>query len=141
MRARKRYVAELLFPDYSLPKAEYYAAKVAGPRRRFELAPREVTGQGPCPGEAHLPEVAGRIDNCGICAPLWGWVDTYAPPTVAQCRHFAVPCSWIPFDDKDTRRAFEAAEREGRIRQLHVEEVRPWGVSSFFAWVAAPRPA
>lgn len=24
-----------------------------------------------CTGEAHLPEVAGCIDNCGICAPFW----------------------------------------------------------------------
>lgn len=27
-----------------------------------------------CPGEAHLPEVAGNIDHCSVCAPNWGWV-------------------------------------------------------------------
>lgn len=26
-----------------------------------------------CNGEAHLPEVAGNIDNCMVCAPRWGW--------------------------------------------------------------------
>lgn len=26
----------------------------------------------PCPGEAHDPGVGGMIDNCSICAPLWG---------------------------------------------------------------------
>ncbi len=30
----------------------------------------------PCGGEAHSPEVAGRIDNCARCAPLWGLVAT-----------------------------------------------------------------
>ena len=24
-----------------------------------------------CNGEAHLPEVAGNIDHCGICMPFW----------------------------------------------------------------------
>lgn len=26
----------------------------------------------PCPGEAHGPEAGGMIDNCMICAPMWG---------------------------------------------------------------------
>jgi hypothetical protein len=27
-----------------------------------------------CPGEAHSPEVGGMIDNCTLCAPLWGCI-------------------------------------------------------------------
>ena len=27
-----------------------------------------------CHGEAHSPAVGGMIDNCGCCAPMWGWV-------------------------------------------------------------------
>ena len=27
-----------------------------------------------CRGEAHNPDVGGMIDNCGVCAPEWGWV-------------------------------------------------------------------
>ena len=27
-----------------------------------------------CNGEAHDPEVGGRIDNCGSCMPHWGYV-------------------------------------------------------------------
>jgi hypothetical protein len=29
----------------------------------------------PCPGQAHLPEIGGRIDNCMVClGGDWGWV-------------------------------------------------------------------
>lgn len=27
-----------------------------------------------CCGQAHDPDVAGQIDNCGLCAPHWGVV-------------------------------------------------------------------
>lgn len=30
----------------------------------------------PCPGEAHSNAF---IDNCGICAPRWGFVEPYEP--------------------------------------------------------------
>lgn len=37
---------------------------------------RKLTGSlTRCPGEAHSPDVGGRIDNCSICAPQWGFVE------------------------------------------------------------------
>lgn len=33
----------------------------------------------PCDGAAHKPEVGGMIDNCTLCAPLWGWCRRLSP--------------------------------------------------------------
>lgn len=54
------------------------------PRRGFALAADHEGRKGlyvrkgwhleRCPGEAHSPEVGGMIDNCTLCAPLWGCI-------------------------------------------------------------------
>ena len=94
------------------------------------LAPRVETGLGLCPGEAHKNAF---IDNCMLCAPRWGQVMTYAPPTPDQCTAgFAVPVSETGGRRGGTDSAFEAAEKAGLIKIVSVETRS----SSFSVYVA-----
>ena len=92
--------------------------------RVFTLAPRVETGLVPCTGEAHSNAF---IDNCGVCAPRWGEVMSYAPLTPTACQEgFAVPYS------AGDREAFDEAQKAGAVVLVTVTTKS----SSFSAWVA-----
>lgn len=38
----------------------------------------------PCPGSAHSADAGGMVDNCGLCAPRWGYVERLAPETIRE---------------------------------------------------------
>jgi hypothetical protein len=52
----------------------------------------------PCPGEAHSPEVAGNIDNCGICAPEWGRIPIH--------KALSTEARWLLLAIAETKRGF-----------------------------------
>lgn len=58
-------------PEHSTRCAECEENAKAHELREESLAP--------CPGAAHGPD--SQADNCGICAPRWGWVPVEQPTT------------------------------------------------------------
>lgn len=56
------------------PARKALARKVAGILRAHFTVVEEK-----CHGEAHLPSVGGMIDNCAVCAPRWGVVESLKP--------------------------------------------------------------
>lgn len=102
--------------------------------KKVKLVARKEAGLVPCPGEAHSPEVAGGIDNCGLCAPRWGEMMKYEEPTPAACEEgFAVPVGWVDANFE----AFEKATAEGKARMVEVVESHRSHKSYYNAWVKA----
>jgi hypothetical protein len=100
--------------------------------QKYELASRTVTGEEKCPGEAHENP---HIDNCGICAPKWGVVPTYAPVDVVAATKagYAVPYSWVT--PEEATKPGGALEVEG-VEVVEVEQKTKYGKSWFYAFVA-----
>ena len=104
----------------------------------WTLAPREKTGTGPCPGEAHANAF---IDNCMVCAPRWGVIDVFAPPTLDQVTKegFAVPVNHLRMGGEGDV-IFREAEKRGDIRLVFVTEKigKNGSTCSYGVYVAAP---
>lgn len=99
--------------------------------KKMKLAPKVEAGLVKCPGEAHENP---HIDNCMLCAPRWGQMMSYKEPTVESVLEgFAVPAA----DSAPVRTAFETAEREGKIKMVHVKETTRAWTRLYYVWVKA----
>ena len=99
--------------------------------KKMKLAPRVEAGLVKCVGEAHENAF---IDNCMLCAPRWGKMMSYEPPTVESVLEgYAVPLSATA----EVRTLFETAEREGKIKMVHVIERYSGCTSSYYVWAKA----
>jgi hypothetical protein len=94
---------------------------------RLTLVKPKALGLAPCPGEAHTNPY---IDNCLLCAPRWGQSTTYELLTPEAC----VPGVVVSVNDGHPE-AFEAAERLGVVRMIHITKRTRSCTTSFYGWV------
>lgn len=88
----------------------------------------------PCPGEAHAVgpgRANGHVDNCGLCAPEWGWVDEEAPIDfdAAKAAGQVVPFGYM--SDEEYTRA-DLLISAGLAMHASVEERRK-GCTSYYS--------